>query len=65
MCFEFELSKQSNQYCCVMQSDSRICIRAQNNVSFIHFYLHSDTSMNVIILPTVVFVVFPTTWWCR
>ena len=35
MCFEFESLKRRNQYCSVMQSDSRICIRAQNNVSFI------------------------------
>jgi hypothetical protein len=46
MCFEFESLKRRNQYCSVMQSDSRICIRAQNNVSFIHFYLHFNTSMS-------------------
>ena len=47
MCFEFEGSKRRNQYCSVMQSDSRICIRAQNDVSFINYFLQFESSSSV------------------
>jgi hypothetical protein len=47
MCFEFEGSKRRNQYCSVMQSDSRICIHAQNDVSFINSFLQFELSSSV------------------